>query len=268
MRLRWLVVLVVALGVLPGCAKKAAQASPPEAAVAGEQAKAGAFLAYEHAVRIALGERAAVSGRIAAVREACAGERFGACSLLSLEQDSGRYSDGKIVVRIAPAGVQPLVELAAQGGAIQSRRTSAEDLAQAVADNAKQRELLTRQRTKFEALQARKDLTIADSLALARELAGLEVQLDAVEQESAQQRRRIETNRLTIDFTAPPAESENSRIGSALRNLHDSFNEGVADAIEYVGYLLPFLVLGFPLLLFVRWLWRRATRPRGGPHKE
>lgn len=263
MRLRWLVLLIVALGVLPACEKKAIRVAQPEDAVAGEQAKAGAFLAYEHAVRIALDERDAIPVRIAAVRDACADERFGACSLLSLEQDSGRYPDGRIVVRIVPAGVEPLVKLAAEGGAIRSRKTSAEDLAQAVADNAKQRELLMRQRAKFEELQVRKDLAVADRLALARELTALEVQLDTAEQASAQQRRRIETNRLTIDFTAPSAESENSRIGNALRNLWDSFSEGVADAIEYVGYLLPFLVLGFPLLLLMRWLWRRATRPRG-----
>ena len=262
MRLRWLVLLVVALAVLPACEKKAVPAPPQETAVPGEQAKAGAFLAYEHAVRVGLDRRDAIPAQIAAVRDACASERFGVCSLLSLEQDSGGYTAGKIVVRIVPAGVEPLVQLAAQGGAIRSRKTSAEDLAQAVADNAKQRELLTRQRTKFEELQGRKDLTVADSLALARELAGLEVQLDAVEQESAQQRRRIETNRLTIDFVAPSVEADRSPIVGALRNLWDSFSEGVADAIEYVGYLLPFLLLGFPLLLLVRWLWRRATRPR------
>lgn len=56
---------------------------------------------------------------------------------------------------------------------------------------------------------------------------------------------------------------ENSRIGDALRNLWDSFSEGVADAIEYVSYLLPFLVFGFPLLLLLRWLWRRTMRVRG-----
>lgn len=234
MRLRWFVLLAVALGVLPACEKKGVRVAQPEEAVAGEQAKAGAFLAYEHAIRIALGEHDAIPVRIAAVRDACADERFGACSLLSLEQDSGRYPDGRIVVRIVPAGVEPLVRLAAEGGAIRSRKTSAEDLAQAVADNAKQ-----------------------------RELTALDVQLDTAEQESAQQRRRIETNRLTIDFTAPSPDSGNSRIGNVLRNLGDSFGEGVADAIEYVGYLLPFLVLGFPLLLLMRWLWRRATRPRG-----
>lgn len=197
------------------------------------------------------------------MREACADERFGACSLLAVEQGSGSRPDGKVTLRIVPAGVEPLVNLAAEGGAIRSRKTSAEDLAQAVVDTAKQRDLLLRQQAKLEALQARRDLAVADSLVLVRELDAVEVQLDATAQESAQQRRRIETNRLTIDWSAPSAQPEGSRILDALHNLRDSFNEGVADAIEYVGYLLPFLVLGFPLALFLRWLWRRATRSRG-----
>lgn len=262
MRLLSIVVLAAAIGGLPACAKKSVQSAPVAASAVGEQSKAGAFLAYEHTVRVELHEDD-IAKRIDAVREACASERFGSCSLLSLKQDSGRYPSGEVAVRVAPAAVEPLVKLAAEGAEVRARETSAEDLAQAVGDNARQRELLTRQRARLEELQARKDLATADVLALSRELASLEVQFDAVEQESAQQRRRIETNRLTIHFSVATADSDDSRIVGAFRNLGQSLGEGTADAIEYLGYVLPFLVLGFPLLLMLRWIWRRATRRRG-----
>jgi len=258
MRIIRVVLLTVAF-TAAGCAKKSVQPAP--AAPAGEAAKVGALLAYEHTVRIS-STSADIAGKINAVREACGSERFGSCSLLSASVDSGRRVDGEIVVRIAPAGVEPLVDLAAKDGTIRSRSTRTEDLAQAVADNARQQHLLENQRAKLESFQARKDLSVADMLALARELASLETQMDGAEQVAAQQRRRIETNRLTIQFFADA--SDESRIGGSLRNLWHSFSDGLADAVEYAGYLLPFLLLGFPLLLMLRWLWRRSTRPRGG----
>ncbi|HEY0232933.1 MAG TPA: DUF4349 domain-containing protein [Dokdonella sp.] len=256
-----IVVLVVALAALPACAKKAIAPAPATAAVAGEQSKAGAFLAYEHSVRVDLNDDS-VGAHIDALRDACIGERFGACSLLSVQQSSGNHPRGEIVVRIVPAGVEPLVKLAGEGGTIGNRTTSAEDLADAVADNTHQREGLAHQRARLEEFQARKDLAVADMLTLSRELAALEVEDAAAGKAAAQQRRRIETNRLTIGFAVPDTQPQGSRIGNALKNLWNSFDEGVADALEYLGYGLPFLALGLPLLLILRWLWRRATRPR------
>ena len=172
MRSWWVVLLALAFGALPACAKKAI-APPPPAAVAGEQSKAEAFLAYEHEVRVDLGDNS-VGTHVDAVREACTAERFGACSLLSVQQSAGNYPRGEIVVRIVPSGVEPLVKLASEGGTIGNRATHAEDLADAVADNAHRRELLTNQRARLEGFQARKDLAVADMLALSKELADLD----------------------------------------------------------------------------------------------
>lgn len=257
------VLLVVALFAAAGCAKKSVSAAGADAPIA-DQGKAGAFLAYEHTVRIGL-DADAVAKQVDAVREACASERYGACSLLSAQVDSGTRIGGEVAVRIVPAGVEPLVKLAAEGGAIRSSATRAEDLAQPIADNERQRSLLSHQRAKLEEFQSRKELAVADMLALARELAALETQIDAAEQESAQQQRRLETNHLTIQFLADNASTQESRVVASMKNLWASFNDGLADAVEYAGYLLPFVLLGFPLLLLLRWLWRRATRPRRTP---
>ena len=252
------VALIVALALSFGCAKKDVQTAPD---VVGEASKAGAFLAYEHTVHVDPGDDR-VDARLDAVRDACLRERFGACSLLSLEQAAGTYPRGEISVRIIPEGVDPMVKLAADGATILTRTTRAEDLAEAVADTTHQAELLARQRTRLEEFQVRKDLSVADMLALSKELAALEVQGVQVARDAAQQRRRIETNRLTIAFAVPTMRSGAARIGDAFGSLREQFVDGVADALEYFGYALPFLLVGFPLLLVLRALWRRATRVR------
>lgn len=254
----WTLPFLLALTALAGCSPSDREASGG-AALQGETSKPGAFLAYEHQVSIHLAAEA-VAPRLAATREACNDGRFGSCELLAIEQNQGGYRAGQLVLRIVPEGVEKIVALAAEGGELQSRTTRAEDLAQAVGDNAHTRERLERQYKTLQAFQERKDLAVADLLALAREMAELEVQLAANAQESAQQQRRIATNLLTLDFTTDQQRpSRLSRIGEAAAGLLDNATEGTAQALEMLGYGIPFVVILFPLALLVRGLWRRAT---------
>lgn len=264
MKLTWMVpVLLLALA---GCDSKggdeAGGAVDPNAGynVSGEKAKAGAFLAYEHDVTLQL-DKAAVKQRLADTREACTSGRFGACDLLGIEQGDYHYRAGFLRVRIVPEGVEKLVALAGEGGTLISRNTHAEDLAQAVSDNNQVRERLQRQYKTLEQFQDRKDLSVSDMLALAREMAEVQVQLDATSQEAAQQHRRINTNLLTLTFrTQEQRPGRFSRIGDAVTGLLDNATDGTTKALEVIGYGVPFLIVLFPLALLVRWLWRKITR--------
>ncbi|WP_068826234.1 DUF4349 domain-containing protein [Pseudomonas sp. BMS12] len=254
---RWLLVLLLALA---GCSDKGGEEYG--AAIQGEQNKPGSYLAYEHSVGIELpAER--IAERLTATRQACLEERFGACSLIGAEQSSGQYPSGELTLRIVPAGVEKISAFAAEGGEQVRRFTRAEDLAQAVADNRQQREQLLRQQQTLQQYQQRTDLSVSDLLALARELAAVEVQLQALDQQAAQQQRRLDTNLLTLNFSSRYQRSRMGQIGEAAGNLLDNFTEGCVAVLEFIGYGLPFLILLFPLALLLRGLWRRLTqRPR------
>ncbi len=261
MKLKWM--FPILLLALAGCSKGgdgAEGALDANAGFSGEKAKAGAFLAYEHTVGIQL-DKALITQRLADTREACTSGRFGACDLLGIEQGDSSYRAGSVRVRIVPEGVENLVALAGNGGTLLNRQTHAEDLAQAVADNSQVRERLLRQYKTLEQFQDRKDLSVSDMLALAREMAEVQVQLDATSQEAAQQQRRINTNLLTLNFsTEEQRPSRFSRIGDAFGNLLDNATDGSTQALQVIGYGIPFLIVLFPLALLVRWLWRRTTR--------
>ena len=257
-RCRALVVLLCA-AVMAGCA--GSKTEQKLGGPAGERAKPDAFLAYEHTVSIRYGSDV-VATREESLRKACSAEQFGACSLISVGMSQGTYADGRIVLRVAPDAVEPLVKLAADGGEITRRDTHAEDLAEAVAQTQQSRELLLRQRQNFERLQERHDVSVADQLALARELAALEVALDTNEKTAAQHRRRIETNLLTFELHVREGASKLGRIGDAFDGLGDSLSEGLAATVEAVGYGLPLLVLAFVAALLWRWAWRKVIRLR------
>jgi Domain of unknown function (DUF4349) len=257
--------LLLLLGLTAACAKKAVssdeEAGSIPGSISGESAKPGSMLAYEHAVSFRVAPDSMLR-RVGAVQSACNEERFGACSVLSIESDSGDFAQSSITVRVIPSGVESLVAMAGEGDAMESRQTKVEDLADAVADVAAQQDMLRRQSETLRSYIARKDLVVADMIAVSQQLANVESMLHSLEQDSANQRRRIETNRLTIKLSSNV--SNEAATGFSLRvsweTFSDSLAEGTDDAAEYAGYFLPIVLLVFPLALLWRWAWRWVTR--------
>lgn len=220
------------------------------------------MLAYEHMLRIKL-PGAEIAGRLASARQACETARFGACNVLRIKQ--GEH-DAELVVRIIPEGVEPMAKLAAQGGTVGLRQTTAEDLADAVDDNQRQRDLLEKHAQHLAELAARKDIAVTDLIALSHEQASVESQLQSLQAVAANQQHRLDTNRLELHFDDIDAYSRSGRVGNGFSGLLDQATDGVTDALGLLGYGLPFLILAFPLAMLWRWLWRRFTR-RERPQK-
>lgn len=255
-RHRGRVLLILAAMLLAGCAKKVT-GDPVRAE--GESSKESAFLAYEHDVRIEL-EPGHMAGRLDTLRAACSEDRFGACSLLTLDEGS---TQARITLRTAPAAIEPLVALAAGDGRIESRSLRGEDLADAVADNDTKLAMLQAHRDNLLGLRAKPGLSVGDTIALSQELARVETDLDGANRTAANQRRRIETNLLTLTFIAPYEHASAwSRLGDAFGDLGESAVDGTTEVLGMLGFGLPFLVVAFPLALLWRALWRRATRRR------
>ena len=268
--------LAIVLAVIGGaCSKSADDAAPAAAATAtapdeggvpGVANRPGSFLAYEHEVSIRL-PAAKISSHVAAVRDACMSERFGGCSVLSEEQGAGEAPFGSLKIRAAPQVVQPLVKLGSEGGEISQRSTHAEDLADAVNDNSLRRQRLQVQHQKLSEILERRDLKVEDMMSLSQQMAQLETELQATEQEAAQQRRRIETNLLTLSFSSENVTVESSKIRLAIRGLGGIWDVSIATLITIVGALLPFALFAGVVLVIVRIVlgWRRSRRPSPPP---
>ena len=256
--------------VLSGCDKKVA---PPEAAqgaanfstasaIATVERPADSTLAYTHQVT------AEVSGegllqRLDAVRAACVSDRANACTVLDVARsDNGGVPSGRIVVRLAPAGVDPLVRLAGQGGKLLSVTTHADDLAQPVQDAERQLAQLNAYREKLTGFLERRDLGVDQLLTVSKELTSVQTQIDDLNTTRATLRRRIDTDLLTIKLQVPrlEAESQSSRVGDAARGFLSTMVGSLAEVIEFTAEALPWLIIWIPGFLGVRWLWNRTSR--------
>jgi hypothetical protein len=263
---RWLPGLATAMVLCAGCSGQAPESmgygvappSPPARPVQAASPAAASFLAYEHQATITL-DAAQLPQRLQQARQSCLQGEFGNCEVLQLSQSGGDQPSAQLVVRIVPDGVEPLIAAAAKGGRVGERNTYAEDLAQLVADNDQARDRLRREQARLEEFQQRRDLAVADMIALSRQLADVEAQLQARSQEAAQYQRRIQTQKVTLAFEVPGLQSGGGEIGQAMRDFVSILATGTAWTIRAVAFLIP-VVLVLAVLLAV---WRRLRRRRG-----
>ncbi|HEV8395260.1 MAG TPA: DUF4349 domain-containing protein [Vicinamibacterales bacterium] len=255
---------------LSGCARK--QAPPPPASAPAEFAStsriatverpADSTLAYAHQVTAEVPADGLLR-RLDAVRAACVSDRANACTVLDVARhDEGGVPSGRVVVRLAPAGVDPLVRLAGQGGRLLSVTTHADDLAEPVQDTERQVAQLNAYRAKLTDFLQRRDLGVDQLLTVSKELAGIQTQIDDVSTKRATLRRRIDTDLLTVSLQVPrfEAESQASRVGEALRGFFSTMTNSLADVIEFTAAFLPWLVIVVPGFLGIRWLWNRTSQ--------
>ncbi|MGY0611198.1 DUF4349 domain-containing protein [Luteimonas sp. A501] len=228
--------------------------APPDT---GDNA-AAAYLAYEHTagVRVA-GSR--IAERVEAVQAACRDGRFGQCVVLDVYRQGGDHPSGRIGMRIVPAGVEPMIELAGDGTEPGTRSTRAEDLAVVVRDNSLARERLLKESERLGEFQARGDLSVGDMITLSERLASVEAQLEGAEREAAQHRRRIDTQLLTIDFNATRSQAARGEVAQALRDFAGTLATGTAWTIRATAFLLPLSGVLLGLVALVR-RWRRRRR--------
>jgi hypothetical protein len=227
------------------------------ARLAAPQQRPGTTLAYAHSVSIELGEEA-IPSRIDALQRTCLAQPDGACELLNVAQVGGEHPSGAVTMRVVPSGVDPLVQQAASDGEIAERTVHADDLAEAVADNTLRRSRLEKEHVRLQEFQDRPNVKLGDMLKLSARLAEVEAQLDWANQESAQQRRRIDKELLTVQFRPKGVEVGGSAVGDALRDSLEIVGRSTAWLIRSVAASIPAIVV-----LFGVWMtWRIFRRRR------
>jgi len=265
--------LLLAAAMLGGCAKhayapaeesvqipQASMAKPAPGSDASGAAKAdlGVLLAYEHQIRIRMpGER--IAARASEVQAACNGGKFGACAVLGMNQSGGDDPSATLQVRIVPDGVDKLIGLAGKGEEIAERGIQAEDLATAVRDNGMRQDRLRKEHARLLEFQDRKDLKIADVMTLSSRIAEIESQLQAAEQEAAQQQRRISTQLVTLTFQTTRAQENTGEVGEAFKDVGGIVTGTIAFLIRAFAALLPVALVLTVLVLLIRRI-RRARR--------
>lgn len=265
-------IVICSLVLLSGCSKEMsgvgsefAPSEPRTMAALAPPAQGGrqvGTLAYEHSISIEM-SREVLPTRLREIEAACNADRASSCTVLDVSLQSNQdLPSGHIRMRLAPGGVEPIIALASKDGEVTSRNTSAEDLAEPVADTERQIALMTLHRDRLTEFMKNKDIKIEQLITVSKELATVQSQLDSLGTQRANLRRRIDTDLLTINLSLPRQDytSEQSPVKDALRSFGSDFREAVGMVIRFFAVLLPWLVVILPSLFLLRLFWRWIGR--------
>jgi len=219
-------------------------------------------LAYEHTIDIAL-EPSVLPNRIQEIQDACATDKTYGCTLLDVSFRSGvNDPSGTIRLRVAPGGVAVFTATASKGGSVKQQVTHAEDLTEQVTDIERELALLTAHRDRLTEIAKDKSLKIDQLIAVSKELATVQTQIDAAATTRANLHRRIDTELLTFNLSVPyeAMVAEHTPVRDALHSFATDFTDAIAQVIRFIAGLIPWLVVIVPGLILVRLLWHAIGR--------
>ena len=240
----------------------AASAPALRAEVAEESVKREKSLAYEHTVTVEL-QKDSLSARLGEVRTTCESRKDLACTVLDVSFGTEyEVPTGHVRMRLAPAAVEPVIEIAAKGGRITSRATHGEDLAEPISDTERELSLLSTHRDRLSEFLKRKDLKVDQVISLSKEISSAQTQIDALNTQRANLQRRVDTELLTIKLSPPKGAyaAGQTPIRDAIRSFGVDFRDAVAQVIRFTAALLPWLVIIIPGLVLLRLFWRWITQ--------
>lgn len=234
-----------------------------------------AYLAYSHSlsVRLPAGE---LTPLYQAHVSACQAAGLARCQIVhaQLNEPGSDRPSAWLALRAEPGWIETFrgeleSELDAARGEIVSEQTSVEDLTTQIVDGeARLRARLTL-RDRLQTLLETREGDLEDLLAVERELANIQSDIEARESVLAALRQRVTFSQLNLNYQAavsPAASSNFEPIARAVEDMTRVFAEAVGALILFLAAALPWLVIGVPVVwLLVRWIsraWARRKRAK------
>ncbi len=176
-------------------------------------------------------------------------------------QDSPPYAN--LSVRIPPRNVEIfLTGLAKSGDVLQHHRES-EDKTNAVVDADARIKNLTEFRDNLRAMLSDKSAKFKDLIEVQRELVNIQSELDTIYGVRKVLAQETELVAVNINFSAKRGITEQgffSPVARAFKDAGGDMMHSVASVITFVVVILPWLLLGIPVLTLIRKLWARLKK--------
>ena len=230
------------------------------------------FLAYRYSYGFSLpGE--AVAPTAERHTQACMQAGPARCQVLG--SDTSQYGGDRIRAslrfRAEPGWLEEFLEevegdIDAAKGRVVSSDMSAEDLTRSILDTDARLKAQTTLRDRLQDLLASRDGELADLLAVERELARVQGEIESATTTLNVLRQRVNMSEVAFNYMTRDqavTDSTFAPLGRALRGFVSNVVNGLAVLINAVSFLLPILLLlGIPLWFLVRGYRRRRTRTK------
>ena len=232
---------------------------------------AGIYLAYRCGYGLVM-PSTAVKSTADKHMQTCRNAEPNKCQITGSSANS--YSDedirANLSLRADPKWLEGFVadmraDIANVKGRIESENTSVEDLTRAILDTDARLKAKRTLRTRLEALLATRDAKLPDLLALERELARVQAEIESATANLKALRSRVSMSVVNIDYSSERAaisRSSLSPIGKALKDFVGILSASLATFIRMLAAVLPWLLLIVPGFFFGCRVWRRRKKAK------
>jgi hypothetical protein len=235
---------------------------------------AGVYLAYRYGYGLVM-PSASVKPTAEKHMQICRDAGPSKCQITGSNSNNYSASDirANLSLRAEPDWLQTFVtglkaDVAEVDGRIASENTSVEDLTRAILDTDARLKAQTTLRTRLENLLETRDAKLPDLLALERELARVQGEIESATANLKALRARVSMSVVNISYTSETvavSRSSFNGIKNALEDFMENLMDGLAAVITFFAVLLPWLIFVIiPGLFTLRWFWRRrrAAKPK------
>lgn len=193
------------------------------------------------------------------------------CQLLSssTNDNNDAYVSANLSLRAAPEWLETFIgqiqtSVSDQDGRMTSNSVSAEDLTRSILDTDARLKAQTTLRDRLQGLLATREAKLPDLLALERELARVQSEIESATTTLAVLRQRVTMSQVTINYQSQSVAVSRSAfapIVAALKSFLGELSYGLAGVISFFASILPWLLLVIlPGLFLLRWFWRRRKK--------
>lgn len=204
--------------------------------------------------------------------EACRNAGFNTCQIIaaSVNNPDSEMPRARLELRATPEWLTEFrgglnAETEAAGGSILADQTRVDDLTARIVDTQARVEAQTTLRDRLQSLLESREGSLSDLLAVERELAQVQANLDSQASVLAALRQRVDMSRLSLNYQPKRAivtPGELNPIGEALKDVGEVFATSVASLILFLAGALPWLIIAVPVMSGIVIGFRRLLRRR------
>lgn len=221
-----------------------------------EQKDRNKYLAYEYSVSVDIAPDKLKDAHQLVVKNCLEDTQFH-CTVLNSNLQAGEYGSGSVRMRLKPEGVSKMLEVVGQQGEMRQQSTYVDDLESSIMDVEKRITMLKEYRSKLEKLSKKSNQNIESLIQVTKELSTVQSDIEALEGRQAKLNERINMNILNVSFYTNQKTSFWTPIQKSLKSFGRNLSEGTSSLINFVSYVLPWLIIIIPLFFLVRAFLRR-----------
>jgi len=228
---------------------------------------AGVYLAYRYGFGLVM-PSASVKATADKHMQICRDAGPSKCQITGSNTNNYSETDirANLSLRAEPDWLQTFItgmkaDVAEVDGRVESENTSVEDLTRAILDTDARLKAQRTLRTRLGNLLETRDAKLPDLLALERELARVQAEIESATANLKALRARVSMSVVNLGYTSERvavSRSAISPIGAALKDFVGTVSEGLAGVIRFFAAILPWMIFVIlPSLFLLRWFWRR-----------